>query len=71
MFAITMIYLATASGPLVCQTIADGRLGQMVTPNSGNRLVSRARWAIGNGCSPAGLRLSYLGPTPAAQVRYT
>lgn len=45
-----MIYLATASGPKPCQAIADGHLGQMVTPNTGNRIVPGAVWALDNGC---------------------
>ncbi len=44
-----MIYLATASGPSVVEAIADDRLGQMVTPDAGNRLVA-ASWALDNGC---------------------
>lgn len=45
-----MLYLATASGPLVRDAIAVGALGQMVTPESGNRVVPGARWAMDNGC---------------------
>lgn len=45
-----MIYLATASGPTVRDAISDGRLGQMITPNAGNRLVPGATYAIDNGC---------------------
>lgn len=44
------MYLATASGPKVRDAIASGRLGQMVTPNAGNRLVPGASFAIDNGC---------------------
>lgn len=44
-----MIYLATASGPAVRAAIAAGHLGQLVTPNSGNRIVPGARFAIDNG----------------------
>jgi hypothetical protein len=47
----TVIYLATASGPRVRAAIASGQLGQLITPNAGNRLVPGARWwAIDNGC---------------------
>jgi hypothetical protein len=45
-----MLYLATASGPRACAAIADGRLGQMVTPDTGNRIVPGARWVLDNGC---------------------
>lgn len=45
-----MIYLATASGPDVRAAIADGALGQMVTPDSGNVRVEGATWAFDNGC---------------------
>lgn len=45
-----MIYLATASGPTVRQAIATGHLGQMVTPNAGNRITPGAVWALDNGC---------------------
>lgn len=45
-----MIYLATTSGPSVWAAIAEGRLGQMVTPQSGGRLVNGAQWALDNGC---------------------
>lgn len=44
-----MIYLATASGPAVRAAIAAGRLGQLITPNSGNRVVPGAQFAIDNG----------------------
>jgi hypothetical protein len=44
------MYLATASGPAVRQRIAAGDLGQMVTPDAGNRPVTGARWALDNGC---------------------
>lgn len=45
-----MIYLATASGPGVCEAIAAGRLGQLVTPNAGNKPIPGACWALDNGC---------------------
>jgi hypothetical protein len=45
-----VIYLATASGPTVCEAIAAGRLGQLVTPDAGNRPIPGARWALDNGC---------------------
>jgi hypothetical protein len=45
-----VIYLATASGPAVRAAIAAGHLGQLVTPNTGNRVVPGARLAIDNGC---------------------
>lgn len=44
-----MIYLTSASGPQVTASIAAGELGQMITPNSGNRLVDGATWALDNG----------------------
>lgn len=44
-----MLYLATASGPAARQAIAAGTLGQLVTPNSGNRVVPGARWVLDNG----------------------
>lgn len=46
----SVLYLATASGPPVRDAIAAGVLGQMVTPESGNRVVPGARWAMDNGC---------------------
>jgi hypothetical protein len=45
-----MLYLATASGPAARAAIAAGRLGQMVTPDTGNRIVEGARWVLDNGC---------------------
>ena len=48
-----MIYLATASGPAVCEAIAAGRLGQLVTPSSGNTPIPGARWALDNGAYSA------------------
>lgn len=48
-----MIYLATVSGPGPRQAIADGHLGQMITPNTGNKLVDGATWALDNGCFTA------------------
>lgn len=45
-----MIYLATASGAGAREAIAAGQLGQMVTPDAGNRIVPGARWALDNGC---------------------
>lgn len=44
-----MLYLATASGPLVRDAMTADLLGQMVTPISGNRLTA-PRWALDNGC---------------------
>jgi hypothetical protein len=44
------MFLATASGPTVRHAIAGGQLGQMVTPDAGNRVVNGARWALDNGC---------------------
>src|SRR5262245_20092244 len=34
-----MLYLGTASGPQIRQAMTEGRLGQMVTPQAGNRVV--------------------------------
>lgn len=48
-----MLYLATASGPQVRDAMATGLLGQMVTPDAGNRVVDGTRWAIDNGCFAA------------------
>lgn len=48
-----MIYLATASGPGPRSAIAAGRLGQMVTPDTGNRIEPGATWALDNGCFSA------------------
>jgi hypothetical protein len=48
-----MLYLGTASGPRVRQAMADGHLGQMVTPQSGNRVVEGVRWVLDNGCFSA------------------
>lgn len=45
-----MLYYATCSGPQVRAAIAAGLLGQMHTPDVGNRLVPGARWAADNGC---------------------
>ena len=45
-----MIYFATASGPGPREAIADGVLGQIVTPNTGNRIVPGAKWILDNGC---------------------
>lgn len=44
-----MLYLGTASGPLVRDAMTAGLLGQLVTPNAGNRLTART-WALDNGC---------------------
>lgn len=44
-----MLYLATASGPQVCDAMRAGLIGQMVTYKSGNRLVDGATFAIDNG----------------------
>lgn len=44
-----MIYLATPSGAAVCAAIEDGRLGQMVTHRSQNRVRPGAVWALDNG----------------------
>lgn len=45
-----MLYLATASGPQVRDAMATGLLGQMVTPDAGNRLIGGVPWALDNGC---------------------
>lgn len=44
------LYLATASGPAVRLAMANGELGQMVTPDAGNRITPGVRWALDNGC---------------------
>jgi hypothetical protein len=44
-----VLYLATASGPLVRDAMTNGLLGQMVTPDAGNRLTAPT-WALDNGC---------------------
>lgn len=48
-----MLYLATPSSELVRDMIRAQRLGQMVTPRSGDRLVDGATWALDNGCFTA------------------
>src|SRR4030095_14191568 len=48
-----MLYLGTASGPKARQAMADGRPGQTVTPQSGNRVVVGVRWVLDNGCFSA------------------
>jgi hypothetical protein len=45
----TVIYLATAFTPAIRAAIAAGRLGQLVTPNSGNKPIPGARWALDAG----------------------
>jgi len=45
-----VLYLATASGPQVRDAMTAGLIGQMVTPDAGNRLVPGADWALDNGC---------------------
>lgn len=45
-----MLYLATASGPLVCSAIDAGLLGFMNTPNVGNTLRPSWTWGADNGC---------------------
>lgn len=45
-----MLYLATPSTPQVHDAMRAGLLGQMVTPNSGNRLLADVAWALDNGC---------------------
>lgn len=48
-----MLYLATASGPKVRDAMGAGVLGQMVTPDTGNRVVPGVPWALDNGCFAA------------------
>lgn len=48
-----MIYLATPSTEQVREVMRAGLLGQMVTPNSGNRLEPGVDWALDNGCFSA------------------
>ena len=43
------MYLATASGPKVREAMSAGLLGQMMTPNAGNRVVDNVTWAADNG----------------------
>lgn len=45
-----MLYLATASTAPVREAMAAGLIGQMVTPDAGNRVVPGAQWALDNGC---------------------
>lgn len=45
-----MIYLATASGADVVEAMRGRRLGQMVTPDAGNRVEDGTTWALDNGC---------------------
>lgn len=45
-----MLYLATPSTAAVRDAMTAGLLGQMVTPNSGNRLEPGVTWALDNGC---------------------
>lgn len=48
-----MIYLATPSSDLIKLKIQDRTIGQLVTPNSGNKLVEGAIWGLDNGCYSA------------------
>lgn len=45
-----MRYFATASGPRVREVMRTGRLGQIITPATGNRLVPAAAWCADNAC---------------------
>lgn len=45
-----MLYLATASGPKVRDAMIAGLLGQLRTPNTGNKVVPGVSWAADNGC---------------------
>jgi len=45
-----VLYLATASGPKVRDAMTRGLIGQMVTPDAGNRIVPGVTWAFDNGC---------------------
>ena len=45
-----VLYLATPSGERVREAIEKGSLGQLITPNSGNKKVNNAIWALDNGC---------------------
>lgn len=44
------MYLATASTPQIRHEMADGVLGQLCTPDSGNKVVDGALWAADNAC---------------------
>jgi hypothetical protein len=44
-----VLYLATASGPKVRDAMTNGVIGQLITPNSGNRLTPGAGFALDNG----------------------
>lgn len=44
-----MLYLATASGPLVRDAMSSGQLGQVVTYKAGNRLVEGATFLLDAG----------------------
>lgn len=48
-----MIYLATASSARIRAEMSAGRLGQLVTPRSGDAVAPGAIWALDNGCFSA------------------
>lgn len=50
-----MIYMGTASSPLVREAMSSGLIGQMITPISGNRPVEGVIWGYDNGCFSGGL----------------
>lgn len=48
-----MLYLATASGPLVRDAMRSGLLAHIVTPNGGSPPTGETPWALDNGCFSA------------------
>lgn len=47
-----MLYLASPSTQPIRQAMADGRLGAILTPRSGNKLPDDALFGVDNGCGP-------------------
>lgn len=45
-----MLYLANPTTPIVRDAMAAGQLGQIITPNQGNRIMPGVPWALDNGC---------------------
>lgn len=45
-----MLYLATASGPLIREAMASGLIGHLNQPNTSNVPVPGVPWAADNGC---------------------
>lgn len=44
------MYLATASSEATRNQMQEQIIGQLITPNAGNKLVDGAIWALDNGC---------------------